>query len=104
MSDWVFFLVRNLDPQLLKRLRQDARRESLSLQNLMRRILCEHYELDCPPLGKTTRIEHGSRTQRLRLHPEVWEALKADSEESGESMQNLVHAALAGRYVTEEAA
>ena len=104
MSEWVVFLVRNLEPELLKRLRSEARSEEVSLQSLMRRILCDHYALDCPPLGKTTRIEHGSRTQRLRLHPEVWQALKDDSEETGESMQLLVHQALAARYVTKEAA
>jgi predicted HicB family RNase H-like nuclease len=104
VAESVSFIVRNLDPQLLRRLRTDARAEKRSLQDFIRHVLCEHYDLDCPSIGATPRLELGARTKRVLLNREVWEALKADSEETGESMQQLVHQALAQRYVTEQAA
>jgi hypothetical protein len=101
---WVIFIVRNLDRKLLRSIRRDATRNKCSLSESMRKILCDHYSLDCPPTGAPSRLEHGSSTQCLRLHTALWQALKDDSAETGVSMQRLVHEALEARYVTEEAA
>jgi len=100
---WAKFLVRDLDPRLLSKIRADADAQDRSLSDIMREILCAHYELDCPPSGKTSRLEHGARTQLLKMHPALFEALKRDSQETQIPMQRLVHEALEAHY-TEEAA
>lgn len=102
---WVSFLVRNLEPEILAALTEDATEEpARSLSDVMRQVLCDHYELDCPPTGAGTRLEFGARTQLLKMHPDLWQAVKTDSEETGQSMQALVHEALSAHYAERQAA
>ena len=98
MSEYVSFLVRDLDPRVLKRIRSEAKRTHLPVQEVMRSILCAHYELDCIPSRHKPRKEEGSRTKVLRMQPELWQAVKDDSEETGTSMQLLVREALEAHY------
>ena len=104
MSEWAFFLVRNLEPRVLQAIIEDTQDPPRSLSDVMRQVLCDHYSLDCPPTGAGTRLEFGARTQLLKMHPELWRAIKADSEETGQSMQALVHEALSAHYQEEAAA
>lgn len=100
MSAWTVFLVRNLDPKLLKKINADARKAGRSRDDFLRSILCDYYSLDCPPSGAGERLKTGALTISLRLHPDLWAAIKEDAERSGESMQACVHEALSSRYVT----
>lgn len=102
MTQWTPFHLRNINPKLLRRLRSDAQKEKRSFSDLVRSRLCEHYELDCPPSGAHSKWEFGSRTQLLKLQPELHQAIKADSQETGISMNGLILEALESRYVTEE--
>lgn len=95
---WSYFLVRDIDRRTLRRMKRDARRGGVSLSDLMREILCAHYELKCEPSGKPSRLEFGARTQLLRIHPELAEAIKEDAAYTGESMASLVREALSARY------
>jgi hypothetical protein len=101
---WAKFLVRDLDPRLLSKIRADADAQDRSLSDIMREILCAHYELDCPPSGKTSRLEYGARTQLLKMHPDLFQALKQDSQETQIPMQRLVHEALESHYEEEAVA
>ena len=94
MSEYVKFVVRDLDPKLLTLIRKQAKRERIPVAEVMRSILCEHYELDCTPTRHQPRAEFASRTKVLRMQPELWRTLQADSLVTGESMQALVHEAL----------
>ncbi len=98
MSEYVSFLVRNLSPSLLKRMRKEAEKERRSLSDLMRAILCEHYGLDCAPSGAPTRIKLGAQTQHLKIHPHLKRAIEEESKETGISEQRLVHEALEAHY------
>lgn len=98
---WTHFLLRNIDPKLLRRLNADAKQEGRSFSDLVRSRLCEHYELDCPPSGAHSKWEFGARTQLLKLQPELFQAIKEDAAETGLSMRGLVLEALEARYVTE---
>ena len=98
LSEWVFFLVRNLDARTFEKIWDDARSQNRSIAAVMREILCSHYELDCPPDEKTSRVEYGSRTQRLRMHAVLWQAIKDDSAQTGIPMSVLVREALEANY------
>lgn len=95
---WTTFLLRNIDPRLLRQLRKDAKRDKRSLNDFIRSILCAHYELECPPSGAHSTLEFGARTQLLKLQPELFQAIKSGSEESGETMRDLVLNALEAHY------
>ena len=97
------FLVRDLDARVLRQIRKEARSARLSVAEYMRSILCAHYDLDCTPSRHKPRKEDGARTKVLRMQPELWQAVKDDSAESGVSMQICVRAALEAHY-REEAA
>lgn len=99
---WTTFLLRNIDPKLLRRLNSDAKREKRSFSDLVRSRLCEHYALDCPPSGAHSKWEFGARTQLLKLQPELFNAIKEDALQTGLSMRGLVLEALESRYVTSE--
>jgi hypothetical protein len=101
---WSFFLLRNIDRRLLARLQRDARREHRSLSDFIRSLLCAHFSLDCPPSEAQTRLEFGAQTQLLRLHPELFMAIKEEHLESGESMRSIVMEILETRYRKEAAA
>lgn len=71
------------------------------MQETIRGILCAHYDLECSPLRSSwprDDARNGSQTILVRMHPELWVALKEDASETGESMQALTHAALAAHY------
>ena len=96
------FLLRSMEPGLRKRLEKDAKRSKQPLIEVVRSILCEHYDLECTPItGDRTpwqRQWEGSSTILLKLQPELFEAIKRDSEESGESMRVCVLGALEAHY------
>jgi predicted HicB family RNase H-like nuclease len=99
MADvWTKFLLRNIDPKLLRRLKRDAKRQKRPLIDFIRSILCDHYQLDCPPSGADSKLEFGAKTQLLLLQPELFAEIKRDSEESGESMRDLILQALDAHY------
>ena len=97
-------MLRRIDRRLLTKLQEDAEREHRSLSDFIRSLLCEHFSLDCPPSEAQTRLEHGSQTQLLRLHPELFMAIKEEHWESGESMRSIVMEILETRYQKEAAA
>lgn len=99
---WTAFLLRNIEIGLLRKLKKDARQEKRSLSDLIRDILCAHYKMECAPSGADSKLEFGARTQLLKLQPELFQAIKEDSAESGISMRELVLDALESRYVTAE--
>ncbi len=103
MSEYVSFLVRNLNPRLLKQIRRDAREEGISIAEVMRQILCEYYELECSPERTRTRAPTDLRlptstTIRLRMQPELWQTIRARSVASGIHMSVLVRQALEAHY------
>jgi plasmid stability protein len=105
-STWVRFLVRNLDGRTLKLIRKDAFRRKLSVQDWMRTILCNYYELDCEKAKRFSakRAKSGhARTFLLRLQPALWQAVKDDAAERGISMQIVVREILEHPYAKKEA-
>lgn len=98
-----YFLLRNMDQTLRDRLEEDADEIGESLQEMIRRVLCEHYELDCSEIKGTPResTRRDAATVLIRMQTELFQAVKVDSEETGESMRTLVLDALEARYVTD---
>lgn len=97
------FLVRRMSDQLREALEAESKARDISLQDVMREILCAHYELDCEPVGPGVRKEaewNGSPTVLLKMQPLLFSAIKKDAADSGESMRSLVLGALESRYVT----
>lgn len=82
-------------------LEADAIRDGISIQEATRRVLCAHYDLDCPPITGMKREDAwtSSLTIVVRMSPELFQAIQDDAEETGEYRQRLVHAALEAHYL-----
>jgi hypothetical protein len=103
-TTWVPFLVRGLDPKILARIRRDAARRKLAVQDFMRLLLCRHYSLDCESSGATARASKGSTTIYLRLHPHLKMEIELEAQERGLSQQLVVHEILGRSYTRKRAA
>ena len=104
-TQWVKFLVRGIDPRVLRLMRKDAYRRKRSVSDWMRTILCRHYELDCEKTKRFSQkraLSGHSTTFLLLLYPDLWQAIKEDSEASGVSMQSLVKQILQTPYAKKE--
>jgi predicted HicB family RNase H-like nuclease len=104
LSTYIKFLVRDLDADLLRLMRIEARHKRLSLAEHMRQILCSHFELDCKPSRARPRRKTGATTILLALQPELWQAVKDESAHLGVSMQTIVREALEAPYREEKVA
>ena len=93
-DEWVKFLVRDLDEDTLARFRIAAQDDQVSVAEAMRQRLCEFFSLDCVPSRAGARPDSGASTRLLRLQPELFEAIKIRARTEGESMQQVVKAAL----------
>jgi hypothetical protein len=95
------FLIRGLSPSLRAALEADSK--DRPIQESIRETLCYHYGLNCSPINGNVREDARRRSLTIivKMQPELVSALKQDAEETGESMQSLVHQALEARYVTE---
>lgn len=95
---WILFLLREIPEELLVLIRDDALEGERSLSDLMRSILCSHYELDCPPSGSASKYG-GSNTLLLRLQPELFDTIKADAAALGTPMRALILDILEAHYM-----
>lgn len=100
---YVKFLVRGIDPRVLRLMRKDAYRRQRSVSDWMRSILCRHYSLDCPQSRATPRKGKGATTFVLRMDAALWEAVKEDAAEQERSMQVIVREILETPYRKKEA-
>lgn len=92
------FLVRDLDRECLKMMWRDAAKRRVPLAEHLRSILCHHFELECRPSRARGRKATGATTIVMRMQPELWQAVKDESEHLGVSMQTVVREALEAPY------
>ena len=95
---WNYFLLRNVDPELRRRLSAEAKTENRSLADLIRAIMCDHFELECEPSRAESKLKHGASTLVVGLQPELHRAIKTESEESGETMRSIILDTLESHY------
>jgi predicted HicB family RNase H-like nuclease len=92
-------LLRRLDPNLKKLIREDAKRRDISMQEVIREILCEYFELDCISMGGPARArQRSTQTILIKMQPYLFEYLKADALVTGKSMRETVLDALGAHY------
>jgi hypothetical protein len=83
--DWPSYLLQRIPTELRAAISDDAREHDLSVADTIRSVLCAHYGLDCPPRGtgyndRGTK-DAGAERLVLRVQPELFDAIKADTSE-----------------------
>ena len=80
VKTWPTYLLRDIPDHLRAQIEEDADLDGRAMIEIIRDILCGHYDLDCPPVdSRPPAPEEGTTTMVLRLQPELWEAIKADA-------------------------
>jgi hypothetical protein len=106
VRSWPTYLLRDIPETTRAAIEVDAELDGVSMIEVIRRVLCAHYELECEPVGgRPGKREDGTGTMLLRLQPEVWEALKAEAGLADTAygsprgaMDKIIHSALAAHY------
>lgn len=103
---WTYFLLRRTGTELQVQMRLDAQTQDVSLAEVIRSALCEHYDLDCFSPAQPRREDAWDATDTilLRLEAKLMRAIRADAKESGRTMRACILEILERRYVTEVAA
>lgn len=102
---WPSYLITRLPDALREAIEADAEESYTSMSEVMRQILCAHYELRCESVDRFGGPKpQGSDRFVLRVQPELFRAIKRDAEKSGTVMRTLMIDVLEAHYATEAAA
>lgn len=89
-----------LSEELRDAIEQEREETGLSMNEIMRTVLCSHYDLRCEDVDAFGGKQPGGAKFTLRVSPELFRALKRDKEASGIPMARLVRNVLAEHYAT----
>ena len=98
LSDWPTYLLKNIPAEVRRGIEEDAGAGSMS--EVIRGILCAHYELDCEPVltrNKFLKVD-GTETMVLRLQPELWKAIRREGKRRKIPTRSVIIEALELHY------
>ena len=98
LDDWPTYLLKNIPPEIRSQIEDEAGAGAMS--EVIRRILCAHYSLDCEPVltrNKFLKVD-GTETMVLRLQPELWKAIKRDAKRRKIPTRSVIIEALKLHY------
>jgi hypothetical protein len=101
-SSWPTYLLTDIPEDVRAAISQEAAELDLSVAEVVRRILCARYEMECEPVARTSRQpDLGARTFLLRVHPDLFDAIKQDAAEREVTMKAVIMEALRAHYPQE---
>ena len=86
VRSWPTYLLRDIPETTRAAIEVDAELDGVSMIEVVRAILCAHYELDCPPVETLARHGEfipGTGTMVLRLPPELFDAINEEFHQAG---------------------
>lgn len=98
LGDWPTYLLKSIPPDVRKGIEQEAGTGSMA--EVIRSILCEHFDMDCEPViarNKFLKI-NGTETMLLRLQPELWSAIQREARRRNIPHRSVIVEALADHY------
>jgi len=85
-----------------EQIEQESEAENMSMAEVVRRILCAHWQLECEPVEQVNypRPEKRKGTQMMivRVQPELFSAIKDESIRDEVTMKALIIGALEAHY------
>lgn len=72
----------------------------MSLADTIRVALCSHYQLECPPIGRgyEEARDEGATRMVLRVEPMLFEKIKNDAGQQGQTMKAVILDVLERRF------
>ena len=101
VAAWPSYLLVNVPELERSSLSEEAAAREMSVGDVVRDILCEKYDLSCPPKSTEHRKwqDKGASNLLVRMPPKLALALEADRVNSGQSKRQIILDAIAARYV-----
>lgn len=92
-DDWPAYLLTNIPAGLRVSLSAQAEHDDTTVADTVRKILCGHYRLECPPVSaggyRATRDKHHPNLV-LRVQPDLFRAVKADAKVQRRTMRHII--------------
>jgi len=103
VREWPTYLLKRVPESLKTDLSYEATAYATSMANVIRRILCDAYGLNCPPRRAYHRedIQLDQGTLLVRLQPELFEAVKEDASRNGRPQRDVILDLLTAHYRNE---
>lgn len=91
-ADWPAYLLTNIPPHLRVSLSAQAERDDTTVADTVRKILCDHYQLECPPVSSGYRASRDKHHPNLilRVQPDLFKAVKQDAKRQRRTMRHII--------------
>lgn len=105
VASWKPYLLKEIPDSERRSLSASAAAQNLSVTDIVRRILCARYRLDCPPesYGYDAERDKQATTVLLRLQPKLTGALERESKRTGKTRRSIILLAIQTHYEREAA-
>lgn len=100
VSSYPTYLLKAVPDSDRRRLSGDASDQNVSVSDVVRRLLCGRYELDCPPESYRydASRDTGAKTILLRLQPRLHKRLVRESARTGRSIRRIILETITSHY------
>ena len=101
VSTWPTYLLKRIPENARSQLSSEAQQRNVSIQDVIRSILCNRYRLVCPQTSfryEPARDGGVSATIHLRLQRKLKRALDREAEQSGRSLRDIILTAIDSHY------
>jgi len=99
VKEWPTYLLRDIPEATRAAIERDAEENQQALIEVIREILCGHYELDCDPVDSPrTPYTEGKDEMVLRLQPALWSAIREDAGVGYGSTRKTILSILSAHY------
>ena len=104
VREWPTYLLRDIPEDTRARIEEDAEVDGTSMIEVVREILCSHYELNCEAVetsGPPPPPIKGTDTMLLRVQPALFSAIKKDAEKMDSpygAMRKVIFGILTAHY------
>jgi len=99
VTGWPSYLLKDVPDRLRHRVSIDAAAEYRSVSDVIRRILCARYGLDCPPMSRRYTEQPAIKpTILLRLQPALKGELFLEAEATECSVRSIILDTLTAHY------
>ncbi|SRR5260221_9146524 len=92
VSAWPTYLLKGVPESERRHLTSSAAAQNISISDVVRRILCDHYRMVCPPesYGYDPARDDGALTILLRLQPRLARALDREKARTGRTKRRII--------------
>ena len=81
VATWPSYLLRGVPQQTRLHMSDRALRDDVSLADVVRQALCNHYDLDCDPASYRYQpdLDTGNNVLLIRFQPDVWKLMRKET-------------------------